>query len=70
VIDNREHSAKEQKVARLNRLDVTYLTVQACWELNTKVLQPVFCTAWVRPFIAHHRPMCVPLSTCSTSPVT
>jgi hypothetical protein len=23
VIDNREHSAKEQKVARLNRLDVT-----------------------------------------------
>ena len=70
VIDNWEHPAKEEKVARLHRLDVTAEWRRGGWELNAKVSQPAICTAQVRTPTAHHRPACAPPSTCSTSPVT
>ena len=70
VIDNWEHPAKEEKVARLYRLDISAKGRRGGWELNAKVLQSAICTAWLRTFNAYHRPTCAPPSTCSTSPVT
>src|SRR6266849_3035642 len=70
VIDNWEHPAKKEKVARLNRLDICTKRRRGGWELNAKVLQSAICTAWLRPFYPYHRPACAPPSTCSTSPVT
>jgi hypothetical protein len=46
VVDNREHPAKEEQVARLYRLDVTTKWRRRGWELNTKLLQPALCTTW------------------------
>src|SRR6266852_3709947 len=72
VVHNWEHSAKEEKVARLHRLDVRAKRRRGGRELNAKVLQPAICTATaqVRTSHAYHRPACAPPSTCSTSPVT
>src|SRR5215470_19827542 len=70
VVDNREHPAKEEKVARLHRLDVSAKRRWRGWELNAKVLQLAICTAQVRTSHAYHLPACAPPSTCSTSPVT
>ena len=70
VVDDREHPAKEEQVARLYRLDVSAKRRRGGWELNAKILQPAFCTARLRTFTAYHRPTCAPSSTCSTSPVT
>ena len=58
VIDNWEHPAKEEKVARLHRLDVAAKRRRSGWELNAKVLQPEICTARLRTFSAYHRPAC------------
>jgi hypothetical protein len=58
VIDNREHPAKEEKVACLYRLDVSTERRRGGWELNAKVLQPAICTARLRTFSAYHRPTC------------
>src|SRR5215471_15547696 len=70
VIDNGEHPAKEEKVARLHRLDISTKRRWGGGELNAKVLQSAICTARLRTFCAYHRPACAPPSTCSTSPVT
>src|SRR6266852_2064376 len=70
VIDNWEHPAKEEKVARLHRLDISAKWRRGGWELNAKVPKAAICTDWRRVFSAHHRPACAPPSTCSTSPVT
>jgi len=70
VIDNREHPAKEEKVARPYRLDISAKGRRGRWELNAKVLQSAIRTIWLRTFNAYHRPTCAPPSTCSTSPVT
>ena len=70
VVDNREHPAKEEQVARLYRLHISAKRRRGGWELNAKVLQPAFGTARLRTFGAYHRPTCAPPSTCSTSPVT
>jgi len=45
VIDNREHPAKEEQVARLYRLDVRTERRGSSWKLNAKVTQPVVRTA-------------------------
>ena len=70
VIDNWEHPAKEEQVARLYRFHVRAKRRRGGWQLNAKVLQPAICTARLRTFIAYHLPACAPPSTCSTSPVT
>src|SRR5215468_6949987 len=70
VIDNWEHPAKKEKVARLHRLDISAKRRRGGWELNAKVMQPAIRTARLRTFSAYHRPACAPPSTCSTSPVT
>src|SRR6266404_6621117 len=70
VIDNWEHPAKKEKVARLYRLDISTKRRRGGWELNAKVLQSALCTPQVRTSTAYHRPACAPPSTCSTSPVT
>ena len=70
VVDNWEHPAKEEQVARLYRLDVSAKRRRGGWELNAKVLQPAIGAARLRTFRAYHRPTCAPSSTCSTSPVT
>src|SRR5215471_16593983 len=70
VVDNWEHPAQEEKVARLHRLDVSAKRCWGGWQLNAKVLQSSICTALVRTSKAYHRPACAPPSTCSTSPVT
>jgi hypothetical protein len=43
VVDNREHSAKEEQIARLQRLDVTAEWRWRGRELNTQLLQPALC---------------------------
>src|SRR5258708_24464512 len=68
VVHNWEHSAKEQKVARLHRLDVRAKRRRGVRELNAKVLQPAICAAQVRTSHAYHQPACAPPSTCSTYP--
>ena len=70
VLDNWEHPAEEEKVARLYRLDISAKGRRGRWELDAKVLQSAICTARLRIFNAYHRPACAPPSTCSTSPVT
>lgn len=69
VVDNWEHPAKKEQVARLYRLDVSAKRRRGGWELNAKVLQSAICTARLRTFNGYHRPTCAPSSTCSTSPV-
>ena len=69
VVHNRKHPAKEEQVARLDRLDVSAKRCRRGWELNAKLLQPLFCTTAAN-LRAYHRPACAPPSTCSTSPVT
>jgi hypothetical protein len=46
VVDNWEHPAKEEQVARLYRLDVSAKRRRGGWELNSKVLQPAISAAW------------------------
>src|SRR5215469_5638003 len=70
TVDDGEHSAEEEEVARLYCLDVGAKRRRRSWEVNAKVLQPAFCTSRLRTLTAHHRPVCAPPSTCSTSPVT
>jgi len=70
VVNNWEHPAKEEQIARLYRLNISAKRRRDGWELDTKLLQSAFCAAWLRTFTAHHRPTCAPSSTCSTSPVT
>jgi hypothetical protein len=70
VVDNWEHPAKEEQVARLDRLDVSAERRRGRWELDTEVLQPAIGAAWLRTFRAYHRPTCAPSSECSTSAVT
>ena len=45
VVNDWEHPAKKEQVARLYRLDVSAKRRRGRWELNAKVLQPTFCTA-------------------------
>ena len=70
VINNGDHPAKKEKIARLYRLDISTKRRRGGRELNAKVLQSAICTAWLRASSAYHRPACAPPSTCSTSPVT
>src|SRR5258708_24867216 len=60
VVHNWEHSAKEEKVARLHRLDVRAKRRRGGRELNAKVLQPAICAAQVRTSNAYHPPPCAP----------
>jgi hypothetical protein len=70
VIDNWEHPAKEEQVARLERLHISAEWRRSRGELNAKVLQPAIGTAQLGTLRRYHRPTCAPSSTCSTSPVT
>ncbi len=70
VVDDREHPAEEEQVARLHRLDVSAERRRGGWELNAELLQPALRTDRLRTFTGYHRPTCAPPSTCSTSPVT
>jgi len=45
VIDNREHPAKEEKVARLYCLDISAKRRRGSREPNAKVLQSAICAA-------------------------
>jgi hypothetical protein len=70
VVDNREHPAKEEQIARLERLHISAEWRRSGGEFNAKVLQPAICTARLGTLRGYHRPTCAPSSTCSTSPVT
>src|SRR5271166_796469 len=70
VVDDRQHSAEEQEIAGLHRLDVRAERSRRGRELNAKLLQAAIRAARLRTLSAYHRPACAPPSTCSTSPVT
>ena len=54
MVDNREHPAKEEQVARLQGLYVSAKRRRGGRELNAKVLQPALCTVRLRTFRAYH----------------
>src|ERR1700722_3031089 len=55
VIDDWEHSAKEEQVAGLYCFDVGAERRGGGWELNAKVEQPTVCAARLRRLGAYHR---------------
>jgi hypothetical protein len=65
VVHNQEHSAEEEKIARLHCLDVS-AKARRGWELNAKVPQPVIWTHRCEPLMlttgrrAHRRPRAAP----------
>ena len=66
VVHNQEHSAEEEKIARLHCLDVSAKARRGGWELNAKVPQPVICTHRCEALMlttgrrAHRRPRAAP----------
>ena len=67
VVDDWEHSAKEEQVACLYRLDVSTKRRRGGWELDAKVEQPAVCTARLRIFWAYHGRTC---ATPTKAPLT
>ena len=57
LVDNGEHPAQEEQLARLHGLDVSGKRCRGCRKLNVKVFQPIR-TARLRTFSAYHRPEC------------
>src|SRR5260370_34908909 len=68
AVHNWEHSAKEEKVARLHRLDISAKRRRGGREQNAKVLQAAICTANGETSAGYTPPACAAPSTCSTTP--